>query len=95
MKASKSRHAPALEWLGDLSGRYARITSMGINALLVENHLGICAFSDTCITLSTHRGNIEICGKNLRLNQVRCDALVVRGTIAEIHLSCREEEHES
>ena len=92
MKSCKSRHAPALEWLADLSGRCARITAVGSGMLMVENHCGICSFTGECIVLSTCEGCIEICGRNLNLCQVRSDALVIRGNIAAVNLPCREAE---
>ena len=90
MKPSKARHMPALEWLGDLSGQEARITSMGSSMLLVENHCGICSFSNECIILCTRRGCVEICGRNLSLCQVRSNALMIRGAVASVKLPCRE-----
>lgn len=94
MKSGKPRHAraPALEWLGDLSGQAARITSMGSNMLLVENHCGICSFSDECILISTRKGCLKISGHDLTLCQVRPDALIVRGCIAAIALPCIEDD---
>ena len=40
MKPFKARRtsAPALEWICDLSGQAARVTTIGNRALLVENH---------------------------------------------------------
>lgn len=94
MKRSRPRRsgAPALEWLCDLSGQTARITSIGNRALLVENHCGIRAFSDDKIVLATRCGDVAVDGRDLCLNEVRRDALVIRGSIEEIHLPCAEAE---
>lgn len=83
--------APALEWLSDLSGKTARITSVGGKSLLVENHRGILSYESGRILLSTRCGNIEISGENLCLTEVRRDALVVRGEIRHVELPCGEE----
>lgn len=82
---------PGLEWLEDLSGRTARITSLGASMVLVENHCGIRAFTPDCITLATRSGCVEVCGRELCLSQVRTDALMIRGRIASIRLPCHED----
>jgi len=94
MKQSKLRrnNVPALEWLCDLSGKTARITSIGNRKLLVENHCGIREFTDTRIILATRCGFIDVQGVSLSLNEVRRDALVIHGGIANIKLPCAEAE---
>lgn len=96
MKAFNNRHAhrgsaPALEWICDLSGRAARVTSIGNRTLLVENHCGIRRFSQEHITLSTRCGCIEVQGQFLELNEVRPGALVIRGRIRDVQFPCGEE----
>lgn len=89
MKSSKrKRSSPALEWLQDVSGRSARITSMGRDALLVENHRGIRSFSPEEIQLDTLCGCICVQGLGLYLCQVRPGALMIRGGIRQVHLPC-------
>lgn len=83
--------APALEWLSDLSGKTARITALGSNALLVENHRGILSYESRRILLASRSGAIEISGENLCLTQVRNDALTVRGRIRHVELPCSGE----
>ncbi len=89
MKSTKSRRraeAPALEWLCDLSGRSARLTSIGNRSLLVENHCGILEFTAERIALASRCGNIEVEGAELSLAEVRRDALVIRGDIRNVRL---------
>lgn len=100
MKSLKRRqrgaHAPALEWFCDLSGRTARITSIGNRSLLVENYCGIVAFDAECVLLASHCGNIEVVGDGLSLAEVRRDALVIQGNIRDVKLPCGEaKRHES
>lgn len=92
MKPPKLRRAgtPALEWICDLSGKTARITSIGSRMLLVENHCGICRFSQDQIILGSHCGCIEVLGSGLSLEEVRRDALVIRGSIRDVKLPCNE-----
>lgn len=84
----KRRSSPALTWLEDVSGRSARITSLGRDALLVENHRGIRSFSEEEIHLDTLCGGICVHGDGLRLCQVRPGALIIRGGIRQVHLPC-------
>ena len=83
MKSVKaSRGAPALEWLCDLTGRTARITSIGNRSLLVENYRGILEFGRERIVLGTHCGCVEVTGASLCLAQVRRDSLVIEGDMS-------------
>lgn len=90
MKSAKrnKRSSSALEWLEDVSGRSARITSLGRDALLVENHRGIRSFSQTEIQLDTLCGCICVHGDGLMLCQVRPGALMIRGTIRQVLMPC-------
>ena len=97
MKSVKSHRgsAPALDWFCDLSGRTARITSIGNRSLLVENHCGILEFTAERIVLATRCGNVVVVGAKLELTQVRRDALVIEGSIRDVQLPCAEANHES
>ena len=96
MKSVKaSRGAPALEWLCDLTGRTARITSIGNRSLLVENYCGIREFGAERIVLGTRCGCVEVTGSGLSLSQVRRDSLVIEGNIRDVKLPGAEAEHES
>jgi len=85
-------NVPALEWLSDLSGKTARISAVGGKTLMVENHRGILAYESERVLLATRCGAIEITGENLRLSQVRTDALVVQGEIRHVELPCGEDQ---
>lgn len=80
------RSAPAPDWLCDLSGKTARITSVGNQSLLVENHRGLLCFTDSRVRLSTACGEAEIIGSNLELRDVRRDTLVIHGRIRDVKL---------
>lgn len=88
----KRNNVPALEWLCDLSGKTARITSIGNRKLLVENHCGVRKFTESNVILATRCGFIDVQGSSLTLNEVRRDALVIHGSIANIKLPCAEAE---
>lgn len=86
---------PALEWTAQALGRTARITVMGSRRMMVENHLGILDFSDTCLRLNSSKGAIAIEGRDLTLRDVRKDALIVIGDLHRVQLpnegSCADE----
>jgi len=84
------RSAPALDWLCDLTGRTARITSVGNRTLLVENHRGVVEFGGERIVLATGCGSVTVEGADLALSQLRRDALIIEGEIENVHLPCGE-----
>ncbi len=90
-RISDRRSAPALEWLCDISGKTARITSIGGTALLVENHRGLIAYEAERIELKTGCGSVVITGSHLALSDVRRDALIVRGDIRNVQLPCGDD----
>lgn len=96
MKTHKTRRSmPALDWLCDLSGKTARITSLGNRSLLVENHRGILAFASDCIVLATACGNAQVVGAGLSLREVRRDTLIIQGSIHDVKLPHGEaDDHE-
>ena len=84
----KSFSSPALEWLNDLSGKTARITSVGSRSLMVENHSGIEKYSSDCVCLNTRCGIIKVEGTDLSLSEVRRGALIISGNIRHVDLPC-------
>ena len=76
----------ALLWPEDLLGRCARVTAVGNRRLLVENHTGILALTQTQIRLGTGCGPITVTGEGLTLCEARPCALIVRGDIHTIDL---------
>lgn len=82
--------APALEWLRDVSGHTMRVTAIGCNRLLVENHRGVRCFTQERIFLATRCGEMCVAGERLSLNELRRDALVIRGSIHAVYLPASE-----
>lgn len=87
-KHRKSFSSPALDWIYDISGKSARITSIGSHSLMVENHSGIEKYGSDCVCLKTRCGIIKIEGKGLALREVRRSALIVSGDIRHVDLPC-------
>ena len=86
----KTFSSPALEWISDLSGKTARITSIGSRSLMVENHSGIEKYSSDCVCLKTRCGIIKAEGSGLSLREVRRDALVISGNIHRVEFPCTD-----
>lgn len=83
--------APQLDWFCDVSGRAARVTSIGGHMLLVENHTGILEFTDSRIRLSTKCGQLSVEGSDLSLFEARSDMLAIRGHIQNVLLPDTED----
>lgn len=88
LKKRLKQNVPALDWLCDLSGRSARVTSMGRGKLLVENHRGIAEFSEEHILLATGCGLLRVEGNGLHLKELRRDALVICGDVRHVDFPC-------
>ena len=82
-------YPPALEWTEDVSGRCPRITALGGHSLLVENHTGIAAFTESRIVLNSRAGAVCALGRGLSLSCARAGAVIIRGDIQRIELPCR------
>jgi len=80
---------PALEWAEDMTGRCPRITAVGGHSLLVENHTGIAAFTESRIVLNSRAGTVCALGSGLSLSCVRAGAAIIRGNIRCVELPCR------
>ena len=79
---------PALEWAEDAAGLCPRVTAIGSHSLLVENHTGLLAFSDTLVVLDSRAGALTVTGCGLSLRCVRAGALIVRGSLHRVELPC-------
>ena len=80
---------PALEWAEDAAGLCPRITAVGSQSLLVENHTGLLAFTEDRVVLDSRAGALCVTGSGLALDCVRPGSLVVRGEIRRVELPCR------
>jgi sporulation protein YqfC len=72
-----------------VSGRCPRITALGSHSLLVENHTGIAAFTESRIVLNSRAGAVCALGRGLSLSCARAGAVIIRGDIQRIELPCR------
>lgn len=58
----------------------------GQNRVLIENHQGVLAYSPEEIGIKVSYGQIVIAGNDLKLMQISCDQLVVKGHIDSLRL---------
>lgn len=57
----------------------ARVTMMGRGAVLVEGQRGVVELGENCIRLRTVQGVLSILGDRLALEELSCDAAMIRG----------------
>ncbi len=62
------------------------MTIIGFEEMLVENYKGILEYEEFYIRLATYIGIVNINGFNLKLNQIRDEAIMVSGKIDSIDL---------
>ena len=80
-----------LEIPTELSTDNPKITIIGFEKVLIENHKGILEYQDYFIRLNTYIGIININGFNLNLNQISSDDLIITGRITSIEIEEQEE----
>ena len=54
------------------------------NRVLIENHMGVLAYSTEEIQVRVRYGRLSVCGSHLRLLQLCKEQLVIMGTIDAI-----------
>jgi len=75
-----------MEWAGELLPGEIRLTALGSRCALIENYSAILCCTDSCVQLSSRRGEVRLTGRNLSLSDVRPGELTVRGFIERIEL---------
>lgn len=68
----------------EVSSKIPKITITGFDEILIENFKGILEYEDFFARISTHIGNININGFNLKLSQMTEDDILVSGKIENI-----------
>ena len=62
----------------------------GENRVLVENHLGVIAYSTERIQIKVSYGKLAVSGTQLRLMQLSGEQLVITGNVDMVELIRRE-----
>lgn len=68
----------------EVSSKIPKIIVTGFDEILIENFKGILEYEDFFARISTHIGNININGFNLKLSQMTEDDILVSGKIENI-----------
>jgi len=61
-----------------------RITVIGNNQLLIENHRGVIVFSEGLLKLRLAKGSMEIRGKQLVIRAIYSEEVYVDGQVSDI-----------
>jgi len=83
-KREASRLDELLNIPKELSTNNPKITILGFEQLLIENHKGILEYQDYFIRLNTYIGIVNINGFNLKLEEMTTDDLMIKGKIDSI-----------
>ena len=79
-----------LEFPREIVSKVPKITITAFDEVLIENFKGIIEYEDFFARISTHIGNINIQGFNLKLSQMTEDDILVRGKIDSIEFESKE-----
>lgn len=79
-----SRLDRILEIPEELSTNNPKVTILGFEQVLIENHKGILEYQDYFIRLNTYIGIININGFNLKLDEMTNDDILIKGKIDSI-----------
>lgn len=61
-----------------------RLTISGDKEIYIENHKGILEYTDTEIRISTAMGIVRVCGKNLMIDRIRLEDIVISGCFSRV-----------
>ena len=61
-----------------------RLTISGDKEIYIENHKGILEYTDTEIHISTAMGIVRVCGKNLVIDRIRLEDIVISGCFSRV-----------
>ena len=84
MKLDSSKLNKILDIPREVSSKIPKITVTGFDEILIENFKGILEYEDFFARISTHIGNVNINGFNLKLSQMTEDDILVSGKIENI-----------
>lgn len=91
-KNKENRLSKFLEMPKEVISNVPKITMLGFEEMIIENHKGILEYEEFYIRINTFIGIININGFNLRLNQLTDEAVSVTGKIESMDLESNTEE---
>lgn len=84
MKIDSNKINRILDIPREVFSKVPKITITGFDEILIENFKGILEYEDFFARISTHIGNININGFNLKLSQMTDDDILVSGKIENL-----------
>lgn len=81
---SLQKIARALELPADLVMDLARMTMLGNQQLLIENHRGIVEYTSSTIRINLNNGAMTIKGQALTLGNLQLEQILIEGKVEEI-----------
>ena len=78
------RLAGVLEIPQDIVMDLPRITMLGNQQLLVENHKGIIEYTPSLVRIKLNQGELIVAGKNLMLGNLQIEQILVEGIVGEV-----------
>jgi sporulation protein YqfC len=82
----KSAFVNILDLPQDITLNMPRVTMVGNLQLFIENHRGIVEYTENKIRVLVNRGYLEIEGRNLILNNIKADEIMINGEIEQIKI---------
>ena len=83
-KSISERAADAWGVPKDVIMNIPRLTISGDKEIYIENHKGILEYTDTEIRISTAMGIVRVCGKNLIIDRIRVEDIVISGCFTKV-----------
>ena len=79
-----------LEIPRELTSNVPKITITAFDEIIIENFKGILEYENFFVRISTHIGNVNINGFNLRLTQMNDEDILIQGRIEGIDFENEE-----
>lgn len=84
-----------LEIPREIVSKVPKITVTAFDEILIENFKGILEYEEFFVRISTHIGNVNINGFNLKLSQMTEDDILVSGKIEGLDFESKRGEEDA
>lgn len=82
----RNRFEDILEMPKEVYTNMPKLTVVGFEEMIIENHKSILEYEDFLVRINTHMGILNINGFNLNLEKMTNDDIKITGTIESIDL---------
>ena len=86
MKKLTERLAQRLELPGELMEGVMRLTLIGGERVLIENHKGLLDYTDECVEVSGGRMRLRVRGSGLLLRSMSSEEVLVTGRVFAVEV---------